>query len=103
MGRNGQPELLLAQRLLALRNELGGEGLRFSEVARVMSEKMPEAPEIEAERWELLEEVFGEVQNILGKAGWMDPAERRAVLAEREAHSKFRSYWPEWSRSGPSL
>ncbi|NDB96836.1 MAG: hypothetical protein EBZ78_11870 [Verrucomicrobia bacterium] len=48
-----------------------------------MSEKMPDAPETEPERWELLEEVFGEVRNILGKAGWMDPAERRAVLAEK--------------------
>ena len=83
VGRNGQPELLLAQRLFTLRNELGGEGLRFAEVARVMLEKMPEAPEIEAERWELLEEVFVEVRKILAKAGWMDPAERRAVLAER--------------------
>jgi ATP-dependent helicase/nuclease subunit B len=83
VGRNGQPELLLAQRLLTLRNELGGEGMSFAEVARVMSEKMPEAPEIEAERWELLEEVFGEVRNILRKSGWMDPAERRAVLAEK--------------------
>ena len=83
VGRNGQPALLLAQRLLTLRNELGGEEVSFAEVARVMSEKMPEAPEIEAERWELLEEVFGEVRNILRKAGWMDPAERRAVLAEK--------------------
>jgi len=58
VGRNGQPELLLAQRLLTLRNELGGEGVSFAEVARVMSEKLPEAPEIEPERWELLEEVF---------------------------------------------
>ncbi|NBS80078.1 hypothetical protein EBS57_09885, partial [bacterium] len=68
---------------MTLRNELGGEGVSFAEVARVMSEKMPETPETEPERWELLEDVFGEVRKILVKAGWMDPAERRAVLAEK--------------------
>jgi ATP-dependent helicase/nuclease subunit B len=83
LGGSGQPELLLAQRLLTLRDELGGEGLGFAEVARVMSEKMPEAPAAEPERWELVGEVFAEVQKILEKAGWMDPADRRAVLAER--------------------
>ena len=83
LGGSGQPELLLAQRLLTLRDELGGEGLGFAEVARLMSEKMPEAPETEPKRWELVEEVFAEAQKILGKAGWMDPAERRAVLAEK--------------------
>ena len=83
LGESGQPELLLAQRLQTLRDELGGEGLGFAEVARLMSEKMPEAPEIEPERWELVEEVFAEGRKILEKAGWMDPAERRAVLAEK--------------------
>lgn len=85
----GQPEWLLGQRLLSLRQELGGEGLGFAEVARLMVAKMPEVPETEPERWELLEEVFSEVQKILNQAGRMDPAERRAVLAEKGTPQAF--------------
>lgn len=79
----GRAERLLAARLVQLWSEIGGEGLRFTGVARILREKMPEAPEAEADRWEVLDKVHGEVRKILADAGWMDPAERRSVLAER--------------------
>lgn len=78
---SGLAERRLAGRLAGLWSEMGGDGLRFSEVARKLREKMAEAPEAEGERWGLLEEVQAEVGKILAQAGWMDPVERRAVLA----------------------
>ena len=79
----GQAEWLLAARLVQLWSEIGGEGLRFTDVARILREKMPEAPEAEVDRWEVLEQVHGEVRKILLGVGWMDPVERRSALAER--------------------
>lgn len=76
-------ELLLAGRMQQLWSEVSGDGLRFADVAEAMETKMPEAPEQEVERWRVLEETYGEYGKILRGEGWLDPAERRAVLAEK--------------------
>ena len=83
IGQGGDPELLLGSRLQKLWNELGGEGRSFADVGRMIQEKMPEAPESESERWHLLEEVHRDYGKILNKLGWMDPAERRNLLADK--------------------
>ena len=79
----GQPELLLAKRVQSLWSELGGAGLGFAKVARVLEEKMAEAPASEAERWMVLERVYSVYGTLLNELGWMDPAERRALLVKK--------------------
>ena len=83
VGPGGEPELLLAKRLQSLWKELGGEGISFSDVGRLMNEKLSDAPDSDVERWGLFDQVHGEYRNLLKEMRWIDPAERRVLFLEK--------------------
>lgn len=59
----------LGAQLASLRRELLGEGLDFADVARRVEEGLPDEPE----RWSLLAELAGRVDQTLERAGVRDP------------------------------
>ncbi|HEY0256861.1 MAG TPA: PD-(D/E)XK nuclease family protein, partial [Candidatus Methylacidiphilales bacterium] len=75
--------LALGKHLNQIWNELGGEGLRFRDVIKVLGERFPHIADFEIPRWEVLESLHRKAGKILENHGLQDRTDRLINRANR--------------------
>ncbi len=78
--------LALGRHLGKIRAELGGAGIDFADVARVLAERFPNIADFEVPRWEAMDALHREAEFILEDHGLID---QTTLLLHRARHSEI--------------